>query len=521
MSKKRAKSPKKESSSPGLDLLERPWFLLTLLVIAVIVCFYPVTRYFFSQDDFALLFNSVYESASHFRSYFESDPGQFRPISKALYFTLMHGLFELNPTPYHFVSLFLYILNALLFYRLMTKFRIAPLPALATTAFFALSVAFLNVVAWISCIQPLLGELFLLLSMLFGIEALGKSSLKPALLSLVAYLLALMSMEQAYPIPILLALYAYIETPFSREWKNFLKSIRTIIPHFIVLFLYILFMLLWKHPPQEGSYAFHFGANVGANLLTYLDRMFSFSVLYPFVSNIADAGFTVSHLFILALILYNIMRRREKLIIFALIFYLSAILPTLFLQEHIYYSHLYIPAAGMFLLLALLINDFFDALLTWKRKAASLAVLFFVLILSLISFTKVRENENRFIRPHFRLPNNFVFRRATIAKNVWDDIKRKTRWNPENGALYMVALGDVSNWYGTNVIAALGGGDALKLLYKDPELDVFFVNQGDLVEDYRPMSSLIIFFDDYGRCYTLEEAEKSRSLNQQKSTQEY
>ncbi|NIM18862.1 MAG: hypothetical protein GTO42_02405 [Candidatus Latescibacteria bacterium] len=500
------KAPPKKKLPKNIERQLLPGFLLVVLAVVIIICFHPLTDYFFAQDDFTLIFNSTYDSASHFLSFLDSSPGQFRPLTKSLYFTIMSNLFGLNPFPYHVVSILFHILNTLLFYKLLRRMGIASLPALTTTALFGLSVAFLNVIAWISCIQQLLGLFFMLLALLLGIEALEKRNMRSMLLSSLAYLLALMSLEQTYGVPLILILYGYscslTSTGINKPWRSIT---RTAIPHLVLLGLYMIFMLIWKHIPEGGPYEFHFGTNILANLFTYFDRVFHFSTVFPFVSSKADSGLTVFHLFIFALIIYNIARGRARQVLFALSFFLLTIFPLLFLKDHAFHNHLYVPAFGMLYLLALAIQDLTDMLSAWNQRYTGYSTAVFIILLSLMCYTIVRVNERNFVRQDFPLPQNFVFRRAIIAKNTYDDIKRKTSWHPQNGTLYMISTGNVTSWYGTNVISSLGKGDALKLFFNDPELDVFFLSRGDTIQHYDPTRSLALIFDDMGYCYTEQE----------------
>jgi hypothetical protein len=273
--------------------------------------------------------------------------------------------------------------------------------------------------------------------------------------------------------------------------------------------LYIIFMLVWKRIPKGGPYEFYFGANILANLLTYFDRVFHFSSLYPFVSGKADSGLTIIHIFIFVLIMYNIARGRARQVFFAIFFFLLTIAPLLFMKDHAFYNHLYVPAFGIFYLLALVIQDLTGLLSAWNRRYTGYSAAVFILLLSLTCYTKIRANETNYVRADCRLPRNFVLRRAIISRNTYEDIKEKTSWRPRNGNLYMISAGNIKSWYATNVVSSLGGGDALKLFFGDPGLDIFFLSKGDTIKEFDPKTSLALMFDDMGHCYTsLEATEK-------------
>ena len=89
----------------------RTTFYLVLIGAVAIICFYPVTRYYFLQDDFILLANVTFDRDSSVSDTFGGQSNLFRPLTKLLYFGVMHGMFGLNPHPYHVVSLFFHVLN--------------------------------------------------------------------------------------------------------------------------------------------------------------------------------------------------------------------------------------------------------------------------------------------------------------------------------------------------------------------------------------------------------------------------
>ena len=73
----------------------------------------------------------------------------------------------------------------------------------------------------------------------------------------------------------------------------------------------------------------------------------------------------------------------------------------------------------------------------------------------------------------------------------------------------MVYTGE-SDWYGENVVAALGRESALKLFYSDPGLIVTFADRGDALPEYEPQNSRIFFFDYMGNLSTPDETERPK-----------
>jgi hypothetical protein len=477
---------------------------LMLLAIAIAVVFFPLTQFFFAQDDFSLMLRSIDAGDHSLFDTIKPHPGQFRPLSKVLYFKGMYGWFGLDPLPYHVVSLLLHILNTMLFFVLIRRFRLRLAGALLITFLFGLSTSFTNIVAWISCIQQLMGQIFGLLTLIAGIIAIDRRSLKLSILATAAYLLALGSIEQIAGIPFILALYAYsLEPEKERPQRIALAAHRAALP-LAAMILYAIFMLIWKRLPGAGPYTLHFGGNVIDNLLVYLDWTYAFSIQIPFLINNLRTGLTVSHLMVLAVVIFNLARGRSMVVLIALGYYFITILPVLPLQNHTFFTHTYIPAFGMFLLLGYAIDEFFTLLGAWDKKRAPYYIGIFFLLIPVMSFIQIQKSINTPMREDYALPRNYVLRRAMIAKTACDDIMVRKINLPAGGKFYMVFMGEQS-WYSSNVIASLGHGDAIKLFYNDPELRVFANVKGDTLDGYTAENSQILFYNYLGNFFTNNE----------------
>jgi hypothetical protein len=492
---------KKTTQSP---LAGNPYLIVGVVAVVAVICFLPLTKYFFLQDDFILLEGAAFQPNTAFSAVFDSKPGLFRPLTKVAYFAFMYKLFGLNPTPYHFVSLLLHMINIFLFFSLLRKFRIEKTSALVVTSLFALNVAFLDVIAWICCVQQLAAMLFLLFGLNLGIRAIETKSLKFILPALAAYVFALISVEQTYALPLVLFLYAYQHVKATEPRTKIRQAATGTAPFLAVMALYLIFVLGWKGIPGNGPYVFHFGANVVANALTYLDWIFDLSVVMPFVTNAGSPGLTVSHLIILILVVYGLARGRQRIVVLSLSYYFLTLLPVLFLEQHAFYLHNYIPSFGMFLLIAPVVQDLFVLVTEWRPKFARVFAVVLVTLVAVMCFTKIRTNETNYLREDILLPKNFVLRRAVIAKNAYDDITTKTDTRRHPRQFFMI-YNDRSGWYKDNVTAALGKASAPRLFYSSPNMAVFFHDRGDTLQTYNPANSVMLFFDHTGHCFTADE----------------
>jgi hypothetical protein len=477
---------------------------LALVAAIALVCFYPVTKYFFLQDDFILIANAAYERDTTVMETIGGDSDLFRPLTKILYFGVMYGIFGLNALPYHIVSLAVHLLNVGLLFLLLRKLRNDRLSSLFVTAIYALHLGFFDVLAWISCIQQLMGQAFMLCGLLLGIHAIETKRGAFASIGASIYALALLSLEQTYALPLLLFSYSYLKGGVEPARKRLPRALRETVPYLLVMVVYLGYMAVVKGVPTEGPYRYQLGANVIVNLLTYLDWAVGISTLMPFVVDVSATGLTAAHVLIAAVVVYNLAKGRGRIVLFSSAYYLFTILPVLFLKNHVFHLHNYVPAVGIAVLLAPVVEDLFSTVRQWRARAASATAWGLIAMLAIMCFTKARANETNFLRPDLPLPKDFVLRRAIIAENVLEDLRSKTRFDRPPRRLFMVYKSE-TGWYKENVIAALGGESALRLFYSDPDLIVTFADRGDTLSNYEPQTARIFFFDYMGHLFTPEE----------------
>lgn len=481
---------------------------LAFLSIAVVVCFFPLLTYFFAQDDFILMHTAVRDGWGAVTDFFVPVPGHFRPLTKVVYFGAMYQVFGLNAVSFHVVSIFVHLINVVLFFLLLRRFRVTTAAALITTTLFALSVAYFHVIAWISCIQQLLGQSFVLASLVWGVDYLRTGSRKRMWASVAAYVLALCSVEQSFGVPVILLSYSVLLSNGSPSWSRLRMASGQLFVHGALMLTYLLFIGVWKTAPTEGFYAFSFGTNVLVNVATYLGWMLHFGVALPSHMAVGRMVWHLSHILLAFLVLYELGKRRWRETLFALVFFVLTIFPTLFLSNHTFYLHTYIPAFGILYLLALLAEDVL-ALRPLRGSTARIGVLTVVLIgVTAMSFVMVRRNERYPFHSRSQgsapFPRSFVLRRAKIAKTMHDCLANHKPFDSHIDKVYMVygreEGRDVASWNKGNVVAALGNGSMINLIYERPDMPVTFKIFGDSIRRSEQPVSDIYLFDDVGNC---------------------
>lgn len=233
------------------------FYLLLLVLLGLIHLHFALrTDAYFSQDDFAVLgFLKTHDMLSMIRQFLaRGDMFGFRKVLGYVNLKFLFIFFKTNPFPYllnnHFIHTFNLILLFLIVRHLTKKSFAAFWVSLIFNKFYLFY--FSNVHEYLACF------FCLLTTYLFF-----KFPKRPYL-SLVAFLLALLSKEATFTLPFLLLALTYIQK----------TSKKRLVPFFLLLFLYLLYQLRFflsgsTLPPNE-SYLVSFRPGViRYNLLFY------------------------------------------------------------------------------------------------------------------------------------------------------------------------------------------------------------------------------------------------------------
>jgi len=295
--------------------------------------------------------------------------GRYRPL-RTLSFMANYYLGELNPYGYHLLNLIVHIFNALLVFLAARMIIGNHWGALGAGLLFAAHPVNTEAVAWIKNRAELFALFFVLLSYLLIIksEYNGNRRLSRGLLyavSLLTYLLALMSKETALTLPLLLVCHgALFPAPAVRK-SLFLKTV----PFWIITICFLAFVV--RGSGGENSSLKDSPATVvihlyiiGKTYCTYLTSLFFPINLHadrslPFPPTAPVAALAVMGAF---LVLIFVVMRRQMRSSPAGVFSVSWILITLIPSANLILisgrlvaeQRLYIPSVGLALLTGLL-----------------------------------------------------------------------------------------------------------------------------------------------------------------------
>jgi hypothetical protein len=465
-----------------------------LMILLVLLCYLPMTRYYLAQDDFILLERASHGIGESMSPYFNLNPGQFRPLTKGLYFLLAWPLFGLTALPYHVISILLHALNSILAGVVLRRLGISALVSWVGAVFFAFHLCHIEAIAWASCIQQLMGGAFVFVTLIFGLDAMAGRDRAPVLAA-VAYALALASYEQTMAAPLVLAAWVALHHGARDAWRAASGPLR---PMFMLLAVYLIYVFGLRGMPESGPYAMGVGANVLENLRAYTGIAFSMWLLYPAYG--LPVGFTASHAaWIVVTVLLGALRSFRELA-FGVTMFLAFLAPVLFTSEHTHSFHLYVPAIGVCFLLASVLEGVRRLAGVRLQRAVTIALVGAAVVGMGGSMWAVRKNNTAPIDETVNLPRLFVLRRAVLAERMVKDIKAKFDTTaPRLILIYPVAELE-PNW--RNVQSALGDGSAVRLVLNRPDLDVMFVPPATLPDATRRE---VMVFTEWGSCHTLDE----------------
>jgi hypothetical protein len=265
----------------------------------------------------------------------------YRPIV-ALYFWLATPLFGGSPVLFHWANNLLHATNGVLVFIVAMALGYRWGFAAAAAMFFVTMPAYVEAVAWVSALAEPVATFFALISLYGLVRGRRDGGWTWTLLSIGAFVLALMSHESAAVLlPVLIiADWAFIRAVGSDRRTVWLGRARYLAPYAVILATYIAldsFINARSYLVEEGHY--RVGLHAVRNLLAYVIS------LYVGKQNLAS-------FIAVALVLVLLLSRGTPRVRFASAWLILWILPFAFFTWGNASRYAYTPAIGLALLLA-------------------------------------------------------------------------------------------------------------------------------------------------------------------------
>lgn len=324
----------------------------------------------------------------------------YRPIVTLTYF-LDYAVYGLRPWGFHLTNILLHAANGVLLYTFSALLLKGTIKPFIISLLFVANPVLTEAVNAVSFREDLLCFLFYIAALILYLQSKSTSlnTTKTYFFSCLFYFLALLSKEMALTLPLVICCYEWI----YRDNKKVLRSI-LLTPRYAgyliitLLYIYIRFSVFY-YPIEEGIPRW----NIVDRLLTIPLLIISFlkltlfpvslSVIYNFspISAPFSVKFILPSVVAVSLIaLAFIIKRKEKVVTFGILFFLLTLIPVYNLIPIFHplaERYLYIPSLGFAIALGFIINA-----LAEKSLLKNYFTAVFILIIATYSFGVVTRN---------------------------------------------------------------------------------------------------------------------------------
>ncbi len=386
---------------------------LAVVLLVSINFFQAIKNDFVNYDDEILVVRNdnikvfSFQSIKNFFIY--PYQGLYHPIV-LLSYAVEYKLFGLNPAIFHLNNVILHLFNCFfvfyIFYLLEKNFVIS----FFVSILFGIHPLQVEPVVWISARKDVLYAFFYLISIISYIHYIRKNEKKFYHISIVMFLLSLMSKVMAVSLPLVLLLIDYVflkEEIIKKYYKNFsnkdflIKCVTKKIPFFIGSIFFSIIGFFIHFPIEQvvvdNRISFLSGIyNASYGIILYIKNIFyptKLSVLYPtFEKVVIQNWFWWFSVVIFVVIGIFLVLVENKKVLFGIIFFVITIFPVLnFIPIGLGVPsdrYVYISSLGIFYLGALLWNFFIQKYNRYDKYFYILFV-FIIILLSNTTFNRI------------------------------------------------------------------------------------------------------------------------------------
>lgn len=493
-----------------LKVITSSYAVVIYLLIITAAIFYSLSNYYFVGDDFTWLRWTIDCQQCEptltrvIRSFTDADGFFYRPGTK-LYFSFMHASFWLNQTMYHLVSLTLHFFVATLVFVISKRIlKSALLSAIGTVFFLTLS-GHHEAIFWISSTGFLFNAAFALLSLLLFIYWKEKKKIVYFIASLIAIIFSLLFHELGVVVPLLIIAYDIVFEEKSISINLFKKA------HYVALLSPILPYLVVRFLAQShwfsGDYSYNLlklPYNIVGNTIGYLLLVFLGPSSLPFytalrnftreqtiiaiLASIAAFFFTI---FVYRLLIKKMQIPDRKIVIFASLFFVIALLPFLGLGN-ITSRYSYLSSFGFILLFVLLLKKTYSYLLSNGRNIAIGSIVVITLIFFMVHLFQLQKIHTDWNAAGEKSKRFLI----SLNENYSDG------WTKEKIGLYFV---DVPIRYGDAWVFPVGLEDAVWFVFRNQNIRVYQMQSVEQAFSAigRPENEKVFVFDENGKVFEM------------------
>jgi hypothetical protein len=452
--KKQATTKKRPSSSPvpkkrikqKRDYSLLPWLLLVAGITAV--CLFPMLKNEFTNwdDEYYVINNQMLRGPDWKAIFSQQVLGNYHPLT-ILSYAFNYAISGLDPFSYLFVNYLFHLINTILvFYFIWNISGKNKFIAAFVAIIFGIHPMHVESVAWVAERKDVLYTCFFLLSLLQYWKYLVSGKRKYFWICFTLFVLSLLSKPAAIILPFVLLLLDYWYSR-SFSWKVLVEKI----PFFVLSVLFgIITVKIQSSSAMVGLNVFSITDRLlfaCYTLMTYFYRFFfpyPLSAFHPFpMTNQPGDAILFSPIFVVALLVSLWFLRKNKIVIFGILFFVVNLL--LVLQfvavglTIVSERYTYVPYIGLAFMFAMLVNQ----IKIIPQKLALGVAAIFIIVFGILTFqrTKVWKNSGTLWTDALKYAPKAPYARTNRA-NYLSKLALRSDQKPFADSIYKVAMED-------------------------------------------------------------------------------
>jgi len=459
---------KKEEINPNKRILT----FVILIVLTIIIVYLPALKNGLLNwdDNLYVTDNNVIKNIDNVSAFFNSFYfGNYHPITIFSYSIIYH-FSELSPLLYHLVNIIFHILNSLLVFYLIKELLKNINLAFIVALLFGLHPMHVESVAWISELKDVQYTFFFLISACYYLKFIRQGKLSFYIISMLFFVLSLLSKGQAVTLFPVLLLIDYLE-----RGKMFTK-LKEKIPYFILSLLFGIIAIMAQKSSNTISDFKNISFLEQSAIACYSFSMyilktivpFNLSAFYPYPTLI-NGKIPIEYwafLLVIPVTIYLIILsfKKDKIIFFGFIFFIANIFLLLQLIPVgnciMADRYSYIPSIGLYLIIAYLFLKYFNKI-KQKFLLGSLLTIYLI-FLSSYSYNQTKKWKDDFTLwdnvlhinpdiPSALILRGFAYNELGEFNNALIDLNKSISIKNNDGMAYLnrgvskASLGDFKN----------------------------------------------------------------------------
>lgn len=395
---------------PAKSFSHRNILILLLAISVAIVTFLvhlPSLKNNFVWDDDIYIYNNPYireiDTTFLYWSFTSAVASLWHPLT-IISFAIDYAIWGLNPFGYHLTNNLIHALNTLLVFTLvikLLKLKIGEeagiqivVTAFITAALFGIHPLHVESVAWISERKDVLCAFFYILCLINYLDFTVSKRPFHYGIALGSFFMALLSKPMAVSLPIVLLILDFYPLGRFNKIEKSMGSWRMLLEKFpfFLLSIFASLMTIWAHL-QNGALQVTQMASLSTRMLVaawayifYMVKMFlpfNLAPLYPYPKVDVFSFTYLGSLFLMVIITFVIVYRKERVFIAVWLYYLVTLLPVIGIiqvgSQAAADRYTYLPSLGLFFIAGLGVSSLFKKCINKQSRTALIALILLIL----------------------------------------------------------------------------------------------------------------------------------------------